>query len=274
MPEESDQPVSQDPVETYDFDEEVIDAPALPGVVVAAPTFDEVIDHVAADLVAQAEACVRQFGDFHLALSGGQTPQPLYQRLMYDPRYRMLPWRRTHLWLVEERCVPFDSPHSNYREISETIGEHSDIPPDQFHPIFAEAPTADTDYETQIREALEWREKGHDRLDFVLLALGDDGHIAGLFPLDEALDEQKRWLRKIRCADADPTDRVTMTLPFINSARVVAVLANGCSKADPIQRLARGGDSPQRLPVKGIQPIAGELIWYLDADACGNPLGE
>jgi 6-phosphogluconolactonase/glucosamine-6-phosphate isomerase/deaminase len=258
MPEGSDQSVSRDPVEIYDLEEEVIDAPALPGAVIAAPTFDEVIDHVAADLVAQAEACVRQFGDFHLALCGGQTPQPLYQRLMYDPRYRMLPWRRTHLWFVEERCVPFDSPHSNYREISETIGDHSDIPPDQFHPIFAESPTADTDYEAQIREALEWREKGHDRMDFVLLAL----------------DEQKRWLRKVRCVDAEPSERVTMTLPFINSARVVAILANGGAKAEAIQRLARGGDSPQRLPVRGVQPIAGELIWYLDADACGKPLGE
>ncbi|UCD73803.1 MAG: 6-phosphogluconolactonase [Phycisphaerales bacterium] len=274
MPDAFNQPDRPDRGDIYAFDEEAIVAPPLPGEVVAVPTFDEVVDRVAADLVAQAEQCVRQFGDFHLALSGGRTPQPLYERLMYDPRYRMLPWRRTHLWFVEERCVPFDSPHSNYREISETIGDHSDIPPDQFHPIFAESPTADTDYETQIREALEWREKGHDRLDFVLLTLGADGHTAGLFPFDEALDENKRWMRRIRCTDVDPSERVTMTLPFINAARFVAVLAGGYSKAEAVQRLAYGEESPREFPIKGVEPIAGELMWYLDSEACGQVMGE
>lgn len=260
--------------EIYGFEDVTLDPPPLAGEVVAVPTADEVIDRVAADLLAQAEDCVRAFGDFHLALSGGRTPQPLYERLMYDPRFRMLPWRRTHLWFVEERCVPFDSPHSNCREISETIGDHSDIPPEQFHPLFAESATAEADYERQIREALEWREKGHDRLDFVLLTLGADGHVAGLFPNEPALEEKERWLRRTYCPDVTPGERVTMTLPFINAARFVGVMAVGMSKADAVNRLAHGDDSPRDFPVKGIQPMAGGLMWYLDSAACGQPVDE
>jgi hypothetical protein len=83
-------------------------APALPGTVVVRESADELVDAVAADLFIHALNCIRTFGDFHLALSGGSTPLPLYRRLMYDPSYRDLPWTRTHLWMVDERRVPFD----------------------------------------------------------------------------------------------------------------------------------------------------------------------
>src|SRR5687768_12288568 len=95
--------------------------PPLPGSVVIRETPDELIDAVAADLFFQAVACARTFGDFHLALSGGSTPEPLYARLMYDPNYRDLPWKRTHLWIVDERRVPPDDERSNFRMIRETI---------------------------------------------------------------------------------------------------------------------------------------------------------
>ena len=73
--------------------------PRLPGTVVVREDVDALVDAVAADLLIQAHNCVRTFGDFHLALSGGTTPVLLYQRLMIDPAYRELPWTRTHLWI-------------------------------------------------------------------------------------------------------------------------------------------------------------------------------
>jgi 6-phosphogluconolactonase len=257
----------------YGFDEPVIEAPPLPGNVVVAPTYDELVDLVAADLCAQADECVRRFGDFHLALSGGRTPQLLYERLMYDPNFRRLPWRRTHVWLVEERGVPLDDPASSCLGISETIGDHSDIPPEQFHPIDAQSATADADYESQIREALAWREKGHDRLDFILLILGANGETAGLFPGDDALDEEMRLMRRVFQPNAEPAERVTMTFPLINSARFVGIMASGPKRADVIDRLAHGRESKHELPAKGVQPVGGELRWYLDAEACGAPTG-
>jgi hypothetical protein len=112
--------------------------PDLPGTVVIRPNADAVIDAIAADMLIHATNCVRTFGDFHLALSGGSTPLPLYERLMIDPRYRDLPWARTHLWIVDERRVPFDDERSNFKHISEIIADHSGIPPEQVHPIFAQ----------------------------------------------------------------------------------------------------------------------------------------
>jgi 6-phosphogluconolactonase len=252
----------------YDLEEQVLVGPPLPGEVIVAETADKLIDLIAAEIVVHAKACVRQFGDFELALSGGSTPQPLYERLMYDPDCRQLPWVRTNLWLVDERAVPFNDPRSNFRMINETIVEHSGIPAEQVHPIMAASETADIEYEAKLREVLQWRERGDDRLDFVLLGMGSDGHTASLFPFNEVLQETESLVRRVTVPAADPPQRVTMTYPLINAARVVAVMVTGPTKAEAVQRLAGGRESREALPIKGVRPVNGVLKWFLDAEAC------
>ncbi len=262
---ESDRPKG----ETYDLVDESLPAPPLPGAAVVAPSAYDAIDLVAADLVAQAINCVRQFGDFHLALCGGLTPQPLYERLMFDADYRALPWQRTHLWLVDELAVPWDDPRSHYRLIDETIVQHADIPAEQVHPILATAEDGDRQYEAQLREALEWREKGQDRLDFVLLGVGSDGSTAGLSPGVAALSIEDQLMAATPAASdaVEGPDRITMTLPLINAARFVAVMAIGESKAEIIRTLAHDPAPVGAAPIRGVMPHGGELKWFLDADA-------
>ncbi|MHC4768917.1 MAG: 6-phosphogluconolactonase [Planctomycetota bacterium] len=261
-------PPQPDRDRAYDLEEQALVGPPLPGEVIVAETADKLIDLVAAEMVVQAKACVREFGDFELALSGGSTPQPLYERLMYDPDCRQLPWVRTNLWLVDERAVPFNDPRSNFRMINETIVEHSGIPAEQVHPIMAVSEAADVEYEAKLREVLQWRERGDDRLDFVLLGMGSDGHTASLFPFNEVLEETQSLVRRVTAPAADPPQRVTMTYPLINAARVVAVMVTGPTKAEAVQRLAGGRESREALPIKGVRPVNGVLKWFLDAEAC------
>ena len=258
--------------ETYDIIDDMPATPRLPGQVVLSEDADRAIDAVGIDIVSQAKACVRAFGDFHLALSGGSTPMPLYERMMIDPAYREMPWRRTHLWIVDERCVPFDHEKSNFGQISELICGHSDIPPSQVHPIHAYEPDADRRYEAELREVLGWREKGHDRLDFVLLGMGDDGHTASLFPHSDALHAHDRLVCFNRGPAVTPPDRVTMTYHLINGARFIGALVTGGKKAPMIHRIINGIETPREIPIKGIAPVGGEFRWYLDADAARWPV--
>jgi len=237
--------------------------PDLPGAVVAVPAVDELIDHVAADMIVHAENCVREFGDFHVALSGAAVFERLYVRLMYDPSYRRLPWRRTHLWFVEDLAVPGDDERSAFRMINETLGEHADIPPEQFHRIFAESETADVDYESQIRDVLGWREKGQDRFDYVLLSMGAGGTTEGA-KTDNDVD---RLVLRSGATDPGTPARVALTFPFINAARFVAVFVTGEANAAVVRELAAG--EAGGMPI-AVAPINGELKWYLDADACAG----
>ena len=256
--------------EPYAVDESTAIAPLLPGKVHLARNRFDVYDALMADLVMHASQCVRQFGDFHLALSGGSTPMPFYEQLMTDPRARGFPWARTHLWMVDERCVPFDHEKSNWRQIEEILVEASDIPKEQVHPMLAYLPDADVLYEKELRDVLGWREKGHDRLDFVLLGMGDEGHTASLFPHSEAQDAGDRLVVFNRGATVVPPDRLTMTYSLLNASRFIAPLVLGADKASMLARIAKGVDDFHEIPIMGIKPLAGELKWFIDYASAGG----
>lgn len=250
--------------------------PALPGEVVLRATRDAVFDALAADLLIHAHNCVRTFGDVHLALSGGSTPLPFYQHLMIDPRYRDFPWRRAHIWLVDERRVPMEDDRSNTKHIAAYLDPaHSDIPKDNFHIFDWRADDVEERFTRDLRQCLAWREKGHDRLDFALLGLGSDGHTASLFPNSPALEERAKPIRINAGASVTPPDRVTMTYPLLNASRFCAFLVLGESKRQIVAKIAahaQARSTPtvediRALPALGIRPVEGVLRWYLDHDA-------
>ncbi|MBL0928170.1 MAG: 6-phosphogluconolactonase [Phycisphaerales bacterium] len=272
-----------DPVAPYDIETEPT-PPRLPGEVVLRKDDEHLHAALGSDLFLHAGNCVRAFGDFHLALSGGSTPLPFYRRLMVDPAFRELPWKRTHLWIVDERRVPPDDDRCNFKHIAEYIAGQSGIPRANVHPVDALADDADRRYERELQQHLAWREKGHDRLDFVLLGMGSDGHTASLFPRSTALRESARLVAINAGPAVTPPDRVTMTYPLLNAARFIAVLVTGAGKRPTLARVAAAlapataaptpapaantPDDYQSLPILGIKPVGGVLRWYLDHAAC------
>jgi hexose-6-phosphate dehydrogenase len=238
--------------------------PALPGAVTLKRDEDDVFDSLAAAIVAAGMHAVEKWGAYHIALSGGSTPMPLYRRLMIDPNCRKLPWERTHLWIVDERCVPFDHEKSNWRQIKEIIADHADIPAENVHPMEVLLPDCDARYEDALRKTLGFRPKGEERLDFVLLGMGDDGHTASLFPQSPALSDGGKWVLKNDGPRVVPPARCTMTYALLNRARQLAVLCLGKKKKPMLTRVAAKADAPAELPILGIRPDKGELRWYLD----------
>jgi 6-phosphogluconolactonase len=244
--------------------------PKLPGSVVVKATVEELIEAVAADIVAHSIDAVRRHGNFHFALSGGSTPFPLYRHLMIDPDCRSMPWGNIHLWVVDERRVPFDHEKSNWRQIDEILVQHSGMPVEHAHPMMVMQDDADVAYEKELRDALRWRDPGQDRLDFAILGMGDDGHTASLFPNSPALKDDGRWVLINSGPKVTPPDRVTMTYSLLNAAKFVAVLCVGPKKKEMIANVVAGKHAPHDLPILGIdpRPAGGHLRWYLDEAAC------
>lgn len=244
----------------------------LNGSVVVYPTVDEVYDKLANALIDAAKEAVTNRGAFHLALSGGSTPKRFYELLVIDPRYRGLPWERTHLWIVDERRVPEDDERNNWRMIRSSMIDHVPIPADHVHPV----PVNDDDpalvYERTLCDVFGGGgEVPH--IDFVLLGIGADAHTASLFPGTAALDVTDRLIAN---NDVSPgtqpnVGRVTMTYPLLNAARRLAVLVTGAGKAETLRRIDRQlgetGRDPHQLPITGVEPTDGQLTWYLDAAA-------
>ena len=231
--------------------------------------YDALLDDLGMALLGAAARAVEERGVFHLALSGGSTPEKFYMRLCIDPRFREIPWSKTHLWVVDERRVPLDDERSNFRMMRETLIDHLPLRRRQTHPVpVDEADPADA-YERELRAVFEQTE-GAPPLDFVLLGMGDDAHTASLFPHSPAISEDNRLVANNDGAHVTPPARVTMTYPLLNAAREIAVLVTGSKKAPALKRVAEALNTrpdADELPITGIDPEHGELTWYLDADA-------
>ncbi|MBL8762182.1 MAG: 6-phosphogluconolactonase [Phycisphaerae bacterium] len=246
-------------IESYELAPEPV-PPRLPGTVIVRPAMDDAIDAAAADLFIHARNCVRAFGDFHLAISVSPQVEPMLRRLMYDPPLRDIPWTRTHLWLVDEHPAPSPTRPANFDTLCELIVEQSDMPPEQAHGVsFAESDPA-LAYERLLAEHLGWREKGHDRLDFVLLGLPSPAEAAALRSMPDD-PEDRLFLRR-------PLDeRLSMTRRLLNASRFVALIAPGESSKATLATLAESPESALH-PWLAVRPVGGELRWYLDHAAC------
>ncbi len=221
------------------------------------PETDALYDHAAARFEALAGEAVRERGRFLVALSGGTTPIPLYERLAHSTA---IEWETVHVFWSDERCVPPDDPASNYGAAHRVLPEGVPIPSGNVHRIEGESdPIEAADaYEVLVRRELA--EAG--RLDLVLLGVGIDGHTASLFPRHQALTETVRWVLPVHVS-AEPAWRITMTLPLINAARHVILLAVGGDKAEAVAQM-EGSDDP---PAARIRPDAGGLSLFIDSDA-------
>lgn len=241
----------------------------LTGDVHVSATVDRLYDDLAGVLMTQVDQAIDQRGTFHLALSGGSTPEPFYHRLLLDPRYRLIPWDQMHVWIVDERRVPDDDAQCNFRMIRESLIDHVPVRRRQVHPMNATNDDAAARYHDELRTHVP-----DGKLDFVLLGMGGDAHTASLFPGSPALAEDKAWVAVNEGPAVTPPDRVTMTYPLLNSARQLAVLVTGGGKHEALRKvdeqLRNGGPDPQQLPITGIDPTEGELLWMLDAAAAGE----
>lgn len=194
--------------------------------------------------------------DFAVCLSGGSTPQRLYQLLAQPPIAPRFPWDRVHWFWGDERFVPHEHPDSNYRMAYEALLSQVPVPAVNVHAIPTEGLSpeqAANEYEATLR-------RFHRRplFDVTLLGIGEDGHTASLFPGAPALEEERRWVVAVDGASAEP--RITLTYPALNSSRDVAFLASGSAKSGVVRR-AQAGDGA--LPAARIRP-AGRLHWFTD----------
>jgi 6-phosphogluconolactonase len=213
-------------------------------------------------ILSKVKTAIEQQGRFTIALSGGNTPKPLYEAIAAQE----LPWEKIHVFWGDERYVASNHPDSNQLMAHNAWLSRVDIPKANIHPM----PTSESDpavaaakYEHHLQEFFHSSPGEFPSLDVILLGMGDDAHTASLFPHTEALKVRDRL---ITVGNKDGNPRLTFTYPFINAANCVMFIVAGANKRSALAHIFASVADDLSYPSRLIQP-RGELWWLLDAEA-------
>jgi len=213
-----------------------------------------------------ARANVDQRGRFVVALSGGSTPRGMHRLLASPPALTDVPWEHTHLFWVDERCVPASDPESNLGTAWRDLLRYLSLPPENIHFVRGDFPPEEAaeEYQTELSRFFQLGEGEFPIFDLIFLGLGKDGHTASLFPGLSALHEESRLVVALK-GGIPNVGRTTMTYPVLNRARRIVFLVAGKEKAETVKALLES-DRPE-LPAAKIKPLQGDVIWLLDQEA-------
>ena len=210
-------------------------------------------------ILEQARQAIAARNEFRIALSGGNTPAPVYARLAaeaYD-----LPWKSVRFTFGDERCVPPDDPKSNFRMARENLFVPAAVPEKSIMRMRGEIDPqiAAQEYEDQLNAIATERGERIYQHDLILLGVGDDGHTASLFPQTAALDETTRGVVAKFVPNLNAW-RLTFTFPLINHARRILFLVGASKNPQLIERVLAGD---RQFPAARVDPSAGEVTWMI-----------
>ena len=208
-------------------------------------------------------------GRFSVALAGGSTPRLTYERLASESHEGRIDWPKVRVFFTDDRCVADDDDVSNHRMVSEAMLSHVGIDECSVFPmsgVLGAGPGGDL-YQQVLLDMFP--DEG-DRLDFVLLGMGTDGHTASLFPGTEALLVNDVRATGNYLDDLDGEERMTMTFSFLNASRRIVFLVTGEHKADALRAVLTGSTDVTKLPAQGIVPTDGTVHWIVDEAAASR----
>eukprot|EP00898_Chlorokybus_atmophyticus_P004001 jgi/Chlat1/4601/Chrsp290S04345 len=221
-------------------------------------------------------ASIAKNGVFTLVLSGGSQIKML-GRLANPPYAVQCDFTKWHVFWADERCVPLTSEDSNYKGAWDMFLSKVSIPREQIYHLKEGVPcdqAATAYHETLLslvkRGTLAVAESNFPRFDMILLGMGPDGHVASLFPNHPLLKESTAWVKPIFDSPKPPPERITLTLPVLNSASQVVFAAAGAGKAEMVHKVLEEEQAWGSLPAQLVRPMAGSVMWLTDSEAASQ----
>ena len=191
---------------------------------------DAVARKAATLIAAEARKAVAARGRFVMAVSGGHTPWVMLRALAEED----VPWESVHIFQVDERVAPEGHADRNLTHLRESLLEHAPLPARQIYAMPVDMPdlqSAAAKYAAELQRIAGTPPV----LDLVHLGLGPDGHTASLVPGDPVLDVTDRDIAVTGVYQG--RNRLTLTYPVINRARLILFLVTGSEKVPMFKRL-------------------------------------
>jgi 6-phosphogluconolactonase len=182
-----------------------------------------------------------------VALSGGRIAHEFFKAVTHLSRAGGVPFLNVHFFWADERCVPPSDPESNFRIADELLFTPLGIAPGKIHRLRGEIDPAEAAAmgSEDLRRMAARDALGYPVLDLIFLGMGEDGHVASLFPgaPEEIVESREPYVAVI--GPKPPPQRLTLTYGVLTAAREVWVLVSGSGKEKALeQSLATGGTTP------------------------------
>ena len=237
-----------------------------------------------ATLVEQAAA---ERGSATLCLTGGSTPRDLYA-LLADPRRPWrgrVPWPRMHLFWGDERHVPPEHADSNFGMAAAAMIHHVPVAGSQVHRLrgeIADAAAAAREYAGELAAGFARAGRADRTFDVMLLGLGEDAHIASIFPGSELLVRRPGTDGRPPSGLADDDRvaavwaphlgawRITLTPDAILDARAIVMLVAVAAKADAVHAALEGPADVARWPAQLLRDADARVEWFVDRAAASR----
>ena len=213
------------------------------------------LDIVLNEILKELDCAVKTRRNTSIMLTGGRVAKKVYSYLASE---KLFTNHIVDFYFGDERCVLPDDPESNYGMVMNTLFS-SGIPENcTVHRIVGEA-------ENPTEEAIRYATVIPDALDIILLSVGEDGHIASIFPGSETLSKESVSVCHVSAPKA-PTNRYTITPKVLHSAKKIIVLACGVAKGKVIARALKQPKNTQELPITLVMAMPQTTI-FLDKEA-------
>jgi 6-phosphogluconolactonase len=190
-------------------------------------------------------------GYCNLMLTGGRSAEKVYAAWRELPSFKKM--NGVRFYFGDERCVPPTDSESNFGMVKKTLFKDGIPSKCKVFPIniIGNNYTKSAKYYESILP---------ERINLILLSLGDDGHIASIFPFSNTLNTAPVKVVPAVCPTT-PKNRITITPSVIAMADIIFVIAIGKSKAKILQSLINNQDNTNHLPAK----LVLNATWLVDA---------
>jgi len=226
---------------------------------------------VAARLIVRLVDAQAERGAAAWVLTGGTIAGAVHRAVRDSPARDAVDWPRVDIWRGDERLLPSGHPDRNETQARADLLDALPLDPDRVHAMPAEDgpdgadPEAGAARYADVLAAAAKPGTAHlPHFDVLMLGVGEDGHVASVFP-EHPVAYETRPVSAVRGSPSPPPIRITLTLPAINTAEDVWLVAAGQGKANAV-KLALSGAGPIQVPAAGVGGVD-RTLWLLDRAA-------
>ncbi|MBX3099784.1 MAG: 6-phosphogluconolactonase [Salinibacterium sp.] len=224
---------------------------------------------VAARFITKAVDLIDEFDEASVVLTGGTMGGAVLAAINDSPTRDSVDWSRVNVWWGDERWLPLGDPERNETQARVALLDHVALDPARVHAF----PASDQGLDLDSAAAAYSREiathtpanANMPHFDITFLGVGPDGHIASLFPERSGIRETALTVIPVRNSPKPPPERLSLTLPVINSSARVWVVVAGADKASALG-LTLAGASINEVPAAGVEGRR-KTLFFVDAEA-------